>query len=291
VHRRTPPFDAPGRIALVRDIDGATEWNPSLSGVDVVVHLAALAHVTDPRRRLDLETFRRTNTHGTLRLAEAAAAAGVRRFVFLSSIGVHGHASHTPLVPSSATAPTEAYAVSKLEAERGLRAVALRTGMEVVIVRAPMVYGEHCSGNLLSLLTAIRRGAPLPFGSVRNQRSLMGVDNLADFLFTCVQHTRAADQTFVIADKPSISTPDLIRALAQGMRRSARLIPLPYPVLSGVAKLFGRQLLIEKICGNLQIDPSLAVDTLGWRQPKPLLEGLVAVGRWFELNAQACTHS
>jgi nucleoside-diphosphate-sugar epimerase len=276
--------------------DAATEFRPftninpygapvelieKLTGSHSIVHLGARAHIMNASVSDVLAEFRKANTETSLHLAKLAANAGVKRFVFVSSIGVNGSASATPFNEASPPNPTEPYAISKLEAEQGLREIAARTSMEVVIVRPPLVYGPNCPGNFLRLLDLVNKGFPLPFGSVNNLRSLIGVNNLADFLVRCVEHPAAANKTFLIADKPDISTPDMMRVLAQGMGRPSRLMPAPYGLVRGIAGMFGKRAILEKLCGTLQIDSSFARETLGWTESTPLLEGLLETGRWY----------
>lgn len=281
LHRR-PPADAhAGRVAVVPSIEDTEGCLPWLEGREVVVHLAALAHRTDPRMQPTPDEFSRTNARWPVALANAAAKAGVRRFVFLSSIGVHGGSSAVPLGPTSDLRPVEPYAVSKLEAERGLFEVSQRTGLEVVIVRAPMVVGTNCTGNLLRLLRLVHRGYPLPFALARNLRSLVGVDNLADFLVLCCRHPRAAAGVLHVADTPDLSTPRMIELLASGMGRRARLLPVPMPLLRAAARLAGRHELLEKICGSLRVDTRTARVELGWTPARLLDTCLEDVGRWY----------
>ncbi len=286
-HRRAPAAREPGRIAVVPDIGPETDWSAHTDGIDAVVHLAAIAHKTDPSRRPTREDFLRMNSLAALNLARQAARAGVRRFVFLSSIGVHGITSDTPLGPDSPLAPQEDYAFSKLDAENRLQELSAQTGIELVIVRAPMVYGRECSGNLLRLMRLIDRQYPLPLASVQNQRSLVGVGNLAAFLELCTEHPGAAGRVWPIADAPDISTPDIIRLLARGMGRRARLVAVPPAVLRTGTALLGKSDVLLKLCGSLRVDSSDARTRLGWRQAEALDEGLVEVGRWF---AQARAH-
>lgn len=266
---------------LVPNINVGTNWDEAVKGLGMVVHLAARAHILTDLAVNPLEEFRKTNTEGTLNLANSAARAGVKRFVFVSSIGVNGSGSVTPFTERSTPNPSEPYAVSKLEAEHGLREIAAHTGMEVVIVRPPLVYGADCPGNFLRLLNLIYKGFPLPLGGVNNRRSLIGVDNLADFLVQCIEHPAAANKTLLVADEPDISTPDLIRILAKGMNRPARLMPVSSKLVGATAKLVGKQATFEKLCGNLQIDSSFSRQALCWNQPMSLEDGLFRVGRWY----------
>jgi nucleoside-diphosphate-sugar epimerase len=266
----TSPYGASGKLA------------EKLSGAHAIVHLGARAHVMNDRAIDVSREFRKANTETSLQLATLAAGTGIKRFVFVSSIGVNGSTtSAVPFNEESHPNPVEPYAISKFEAEQGLREIAARTGMEIVIVRPPLVYGPNCPGNFLRLLNLVYSGVPLPIGAVSNLRSLIGVSNLADFLLTCVEHPAAANKTFLIADNPDISTPDLIRILAEGMGRPSRLLPVPYSLTRGVAGLFGKRAALDKLCGTLQIDSSFARTTLGWNGAVPLKEGLLETARWY----------
>ena len=265
----------------IPSIDGEAVWGNALQRIEVVVHLAARAHVLTESILNPLDDFRKVNTQGTLHLANCAAKAGVKRFVFLSSIGVNGNESITPFNELSVPNPVEPYALSKLEAEEGLRKIADDTGMELVIVRSPLVYGSNCPGNFLALLGLIYRGIPLPFGAINNQRSFIGVQNLADFLVQCVESPDAANKTFLIADDIDISTPDLIRILAKGMNRPTYLFPMPYQLLHSMTALVGKASALDKLCGTLQVDSNFARKTLGWTQAFSLYQGLNDVAVWY----------
>ena len=223
-----------------------------------------------------LAAYRAVNVDGSRRLAEQAAAAGVRRLVFLSSIGVLG--VHTngrgPFIVSDEPNPVENYAISKCEAEQVLWAVAANTGMEVVVLRPPLVYGPGVKGNFLRLLRWVARGVPLPLGAVQNQRSLVGLDNLVDLLIRCVDHPAAAGQTFLVSDGQDLSTPELIRQLARAMHKSPRLIPVPVPLLRLAGRALGKQAEVDRLVGSLQIDSSFTRETLGWVPPVSVEAGM-----------------
>lgn len=243
---------------------------------DAVIHLAARVHVMHDTAADPLAAFREVNVEATLVLASRAADAGVRRFVFISSVKVNGEftALGQPFTERDAAAPQDAYAQSKWEAEQGLHQIAASTGMEVVIIRPPLVYGPGVKANFASLMRAVQRGVPLPLGAVHNLRSLVGLDNLVDFIITCAHHPAAANHTFLISDGADISTPNLIRAMAQAAHRPARLVSLPVGVLLTVASLFGKRTAVDRLCGNLQLDTSKARDLLQWAPPVGLDEGL-----------------
>lgn len=248
----------------------------ALSGATVLIHLAARAHVmrdtaADPRA-----AFREVNVDATLTLAAQAAALGLQRFVFISSVKVQGELTSPgrPFFETDVPVPQDAYALSKWEAEQGLREISAASGMEVVIIRPPLVYGPGVKANFAALMRAVQRGLPLPLGAVDNLRSLVGLDNLVHFIITCAKHPAAANQTFLVSDGEDISTTDLIRAMARAAGRSARLFPVPAGVLASIAPLLGKRAAIDRLCSSLQVDISKARDVLQWTPPVSLDEGL-----------------
>ncbi len=254
----------------VGDINADTEWAAALDGCEVVFHLAARVHVMRETAADPLAAFREVNTAGTLRLARQAAAAGVRRFVFVSSIKVNGEstAPGQPFRPDDTPAPQDPYGVSKSEAETGLRELAAKTGMEVVIVRPPLVYGPGVKANFAAMAGAVRMGLPLPLGSVTgNRRSLVAIDNLVDLLAICARHPAAANRTFLVSDGEDLSTADLLRRVAQAMNKPVRLIPLPPAVIAWGGRMLGRQAMVDRLLGNLQVDQSLTCALLNWTPP------------------------
>ena len=262
---------------IVGEVNGNTDWSQSLAGVSTVVHLAARVHIMRDSAADPLAEFRAVNVHGTLNLARQAAAAGVRRFVFLSSIKVNGE--HTdlgsPFTEDTITNPQDAYGISKHEAELGLRGIAAETGMQVVIIRPPLIYGAGVKANFASLLRVIRRGVPLPLGlATHNRRSFVSLNNLVDFIITCIQHPNAANQTFLVSDGCDLSTTELLRRMGNALGKSARLIPVPVAVLEAGAALFGRRDVAQRLCGSLQVDITKAKELLGWTPPFGVDEGL-----------------
>ena len=245
-------------------------------GLDAVVHLAGRAHVLDESEADPLEVFRRVNVEGTLNLARQAAEAGVRRFVFVSSVGVNGNVtSARAFTERDVPAPQEPYAVSKHEAEQGLRALAADTGMELVIVRPPLVYGPGAPGNFGRLLRWVQRGVPLPLGAVtRNRRSLVALDNLVDLLVTCLDHPAAAGEQFLVADGEDVSTAGLLRRVGDALGRPARLLPVPVGMLRAGAVALGRREMARRLLDSLQVDISHTRETLGWEPPVSVDEGL-----------------
>jgi nucleoside-diphosphate-sugar epimerase len=263
-------------VVVVPSLTGETDWTSAFdSSIDVVVHCAARAHVLSEDASDPLTAFRQVNVEGTLNLARQAEASGVRRFVFISSIGVNGAATHgRPFAVTDMPAPEEPYAVSKLEAERGLEALAERTVMEVVIIRPPLVYGLGAPGSFGRLITAIKKGAPLPLGSVRNHRTLISLGNLVDLILLCTQHPAAANQVFLAGDAVDLSTTDLLRHLGMALGKPARLLPVPVFLLDWAAALLGRREMVRRICGDLQVDISKTSELLGWAPPLSVDEGL-----------------
>ena len=268
---------------IVGDIGETTDWGPALENVEVIVHLAARVHVLHETPGDVLARFRAVNVAGTRRLAESADRAGVRRIVHASSIKVNGEVTTgEPFRETDPPAPVDAYGVSKWEGEQALRAVAARGRLEVVIVRSPLVYGPGVGGNIRTLLRAIARGVPLPVQGIRNRRSLVGIDNLADLLVRCVESPEAAGETFLASDGEDLSTPELIGHLAAGLGRPARLFRVPDRLVAAGAALLGRQDAVDRLWGSLQVEGSKARVRLGWRPAVPAADGLRRTGAGFE---------
>lgn len=250
------------------DLDKPFGW-PDLSGVDAIVHTAARVHVMNELAKDALAEFRKVNVEGTLQLARRAAKAGVRRFIFISSIKVNGESTlpGRPFSADDVPAPQDPYGVSKHEAEQALKQLALETAMEVVIIRPPLVYGPGVKANFLSMLRWLEKGVPLPLGGIRNQRSLVALGNLVDFIVTCINHPAAANQTFLVSDGQDLSTPQLLNCLANALEKRPRLIALPQWLIVSVATLLGKQAVANRICGSLQVDISKSHELLGWTPP------------------------
>lgn len=276
------PFVA-DEIIQVSDLGFDTELGAALHGIDVVVHLAARAHIMKDDVPDPLIEYRKVNVEGTLNLARQAAQAGVKRFIFISSIKVNGEQTPLgkPFTPGEPPASNEPYGISKYEAEQGLQQLASETGMEIVIIRPPLVYGPGVKGNFATMICWINKGIPLPLGAIHNQRSLVGLDNLVDFIITCIDHPAAANQTFLVSDGEDLSTTELLRRVGQAMGKPACLIPVPMSALKFGARLLGKQAMAQRLCGNLQIDISKAREVLGWSPPVSVDEGLRrAVENW-----------
>lgn len=260
-------------------IDGLTaiqDWSAALQNVFSVVHCAARVHVMADAALDPLAAFRAVNVEGTLRLARQAAAAGVTRFVFVSSIKVNGEGTlpGRPYRPSDTPSPKDAYGISKLEAEQGLRKIAAETGMHLVIVRPPLVYGPGVKANFASMMRWVSRGMPLPLGAIDNRRSLVALDNLIDLLVTCLNHPAAPGETFLVSDDDDVSTTELLRRVSVALGRPARLLPVPPSWLEWGAARVGKGDVARRLCGSLQVDITKTRDLLGWRPPLSLDEGL-----------------
>lgn len=265
------------------------DWSEAMSGVTVVIHCAARVHVMDDKSADPLAEFRQINVDGTLSLARQAAAAGVRRFIFLSSIKVNGEYSlrGKPFSADQMPAPVDPYGISKYEAEDGLRALAKQTGMEVVVIRPPLVYGPGVKANFLAMMRWLWRGVPLPLGGVtENRRSLVALDNLIDLIVTCIDHPAAANQTFLISDDEDLSTAGLLGRMGVALGRPARLIPISPGLLIFVARLIGRPGIAQRLCGSLEVDISKTKVLLGWSPPLSVDAGLRKVAEaWLKAEA------
>ena len=264
------------RVVRVAELTADTDWRQVLAGAKSVIHLAARVHVMHDTEADPINTFRAVNVEGTLNLARQAAAAGVKRFVFISSVKVNGECTQPGRAFSEADTPNpqDDYGLSKFEAEQGLRQLSADTGLEVVIIRPPLVYGPGVKANFASLIRAVQRGWLLPLGAVHNQRSLVALDNLVDFIVTCVSHPQAANQTFLVSDGQDLSTTELVRGMVQAAGAPARLLPVPVWALQAGATLLGKGGAVQRLCGNLQVDISKARSLLGWVPPVSVEEGL-----------------
>ena len=261
---------------LGADLSADGDWRSALAGVDAVVHTAARVHVMSETNADALTAYRNVNVLGTLNLARQAVQAGVRRFVFVSSIKVNGEATQPgqPFTAEDLPAPLTPYGLSKLEAEQGLRQIEAQTGMEVVIVRPPLVYGPGVKANFAAMMRWVARGMPLPLGAIHNARSMVALDNLVDLLMTCLKHPAAAGQTFLVSDGQDVSTTELLRRTALAMGKKAFLLPVPAWVLEWGATLLGKRDVAQRLCGSLQVDIDKTRRLLGWIPPLTLDQGL-----------------
>lgn len=258
------------------ELESASNWMDALEGVNTVIHTAARAHVMKDEVPDPLAEYRKVNVEGTLNLARQAAKAGVSRFIYISSIKVNGEQTpqDTPFTADDVPAPEDPYGVSKLEAETGLHEIASETGMEVVIIRPPLVYGPGAKGNFASMIKLVEKGLPLPLGAIHNKRSLVALDNLVDLIITCIDHPAAANQVFLAGDGQDVSTTELLRGVGRAMDKPARLIPVPAGMLMFGAGLLGKKAVAQRLLGSLQVDISKARNLLGWEPPLSVEEGL-----------------
>ncbi len=271
--RRSPRL--PDEVAI-GEMSSFVNWRSVLAGCDTVIHLAARVHIMNDTAQDPLVLYRATNTEATLNLARQATQAGVKRFVFISTIKVNGEGRDTAYRETDVPAPEDAYAISKWEAEQGLQQIARETGLEVVILRPPLVYGPGVKANFLRLMKTIQRGWPLPLGAIRNRRSLLYLGNFADAIRVCVEHPAAAGQIFLLDDGQAVSTPELIRAVARAMGRPVRLLPVPVGVLAFMGALLGKRAAVARLTGSLHVDGSAIRTRLGWTPPYSMEAGLAA---------------
>lgn len=270
----------------VGSISLETDWSAALQDAQQVVHLAARVHVMSDKCSDPLAEFRRVNVGGTATLARQAAKAGVRRFVFLSSIKVNGESTDVgnPFTAADAPAPQDPYGVSKHEAEQLLHQIAAETGMEVVIIRPPLVYGPGVKANFESMMRWLARGLPLPLAAVaNNRRSLVALENLVDLIATCLTHPAAANQTFLVSDGEDLSTADLLRRLGLAFGKPARLFYIPTSMLKQGAMLFNKPGIYQRLCGSLQVDIAKTRQLLGWTPPLSVNEGLCRAAERFRV--------
>ena len=262
---------------IIPAINADTEWETSLEGCEAVIHLAAKTHEMRNQDEDTLLEFRRINVEGTLNLARQAADYGVGRFVFLSSVKVHGESTmpDQAFTMSGPPNPEDAYSLSKWEAEQGLRDLEKESGMEVTILRPSLVYGPEVSGNFGSLLRWLKFGIPLPFGSINNRRSFVALDNLVDLIITCIDHPKGANRTFLVSDGEDLSTTQLLRRTASAMGITERLLPIPPTLLDFTFKMLGKPELSLRLLESLQVDLAFTKETLSWTPPLSVEEGLL----------------
>jgi len=286
VRERSCAIGLPGELVQIADTGADADWSSAIAGIDAVVHLAARVHVMRDNVLQPLAAFRAVNVVPTERLARAAAAQGVKRFVYVSSIKVNGEGTPPgrPYTPDDVPAPVDSYGISKHEAEQALRQLAREAGLEVVIIRPVLVYGPGVKANFLSMMRWLHRGIPLPLGAINNQRSLVALDNLVDLIVTCLHHPKALNQTFLVSDGEDLSTTALLRRTAAALGRPARLIPVPALVLRTTARLLGKADFAQRLCGSLQVDISKTRELLGWVPPVSVDEALKQTARHFLAN-------
>ena len=267
---------------FIESLDGKTDWSASLADKEVVIHVAGLAHVKNKNKNknknIDLSgaknRFWEVNVEGSINLARQAAAAGIKRFIFISSIGVNGSSTERPFNEKDFVSPCDRYAESKYEAEKRLWELQNQTDMEVVVIRPPLVYGPNAPGNFGSLVRWVQKGLPLPLGSIHNKRSLVALDNLVDLIITCVDHPGAANETFLVSDGEDLSTTQLLQGVAEAMGKPSRLIPVPAGLLQFGATLLGKKAVAQRLLGSLQVDISHTQKCLNWTPPFTVKQGL-----------------
>lgn len=262
------------------DLGPRADWGPLLVGMEAVVHLAAIAHVPVGATAEQLSRVQEVNALGTLSLASQAAAAGVSRFIFMSSVKALAERSGSrPLRPDDAPAPEDAYGRAKLAAELGLAQIQADTGLNIVTLRPPLIYGPRAKGNFALLVRVVRRGLPLPFASLTNRRSLLSVWNLADAICACLESSRASGATLHLADDRTVSTRELVELIAQGAGVGLRMFPVPPSILAAGFRAIGQRATSDRLLGTLELDTSLTRATLDWTPPLSLEEGIVRAVR------------
>ena len=262
----------------VPDFTANKTWQKPLKDCAVVVHLAARVHVMHEKVINPLTEFRLVNVEGTLRLAQEAANAGVKRFIFISSIKVNGEFTEIdkPFTAQDAANPQDAYAISKYEAEQGLLLIAQQTGMDVVIIRTPLIYGAGVKANFASMFKAVKREIPMPLGAIHNKRSFVYVGNLVSLIESCINHPAAKNQIFLVSDGHDLSTTELLQACATALGVRSRLLAVPQNLIKGCAAILGKQSVAQRLCGNLQVDISKTYTLLNWKPPITVADGLKA---------------
>lgn len=268
---------------LFKNLSDPSAWPRDEGPVDTVIHCASRVHVMNEVAADPLAEFRKVNVEATLAFARRAADAGTKRFIFISSVKVNGEGTvpGRPYRSDDIPAPSDAYGISKQEAEAQLRQLGLDTGMEIVIIRPVLVYGPGVKANFLNMMNWLQRGVPLPFGAIHNKRSLVAIDNLVDLIFVCCTHPKAANQTFMVSDGQDVSTTDLLRKMGKALHRPARLLPVPSSMLSFTANALGKRSLSQRLCGSLQVDISQTRQQLDWNPPVTLEEALSATAKDF----------
>lgn len=290
IFHRPPPQavnSAANLSTLIARLDALDDWCSISLSADVLIHAAARVHVMQDTVDDPLANYRKVNVKGTLNLAAKAAAAGVRRFIFISTLKVNGESTKAgrPFFADDAPAPLDPYSVSKREAEDGLREIGIRTGMELVIIRPPLVYGPRVKGNFEAMLRWLERGVPLPFGAIRNQRSLVYLDNLVDLILTCAEHPAAANETFLVSDGEDLSTAELLLRTGAALGKPARLFDVPSWLLNAIAAPLGKAEAVKRLTESLCADLTKTRQVLGWGPHASVEEGLRKTAESFLLEA------
>lgn len=271
----------PSGVSLIHieSIEKTTDWSLALKEIDVVIHCAARVHAVNDNHNEALKQFRAVNVDATMALASQSLASNVKRFIFISSIGVNGINNTKPFTVADEPNPAEDYAISKFEAEMGLKQLLEGTNTEFVIVRPPLVYGLNAKGNFGHLFKLAQKRIPLPLGAIYNKRSLVSLDNLVDLIRICISHPKAKNQTFMVSDDHDVSTTDLVRLVAQASGKGAMLLPIPVWCLKFIASCFGKKSMATKLCDSLQVDITHTKQLLGWSPPLTIEQG---IARCFE---------
>lgn len=267
---------AQNTLHITGELSNCADFSAALIDIDVVIHCAAQAHVMTLSPEHSDDIYWAANVEGTCNLVRQSIAEGVKRFIFISSVKVNGESTTnaSPFSHTSLPAPEDNYGRSKQAAEDGLRTLVANSGMELVVIRPPLVYGPGVKGNFRSLLTVAEKNLPLPLGAINNQRSMVALDNLVDLIMTCITHPHAANQTFLVSDDQDISTTQLLEMMTRAAGKSPRLLAVPMSWLRLVGKLTGKQAVIERLCGNLQVDISHTKKMLGWQPPISVEDGI-----------------
>jgi len=275
-------IDGVETVVQVGEIGPDTAWRAALEGQDAIIHLAARTHVMNETETDSEAIYERINVGGTTGLAKAAAEAGVRRLIYLSSVKALGESSGgEPLTEETLPAPEDAYGRTKREAEKMLLQIIETSNLEVVILRPPLIYGPGAKGNLLSLLRACDKGLPLPLGQIRNRRSLVNLENLADAIVLCLDHPNAANEIFLISDGEALSTPGLIQHICQGLGRPSRLLPFPVWGLRLAGKILGKTDAIDRLTGSLEVSNAKIHQQLDWTPPVNMIQGFERTAEWY----------
>jgi len=278
----TYPLPTAIKTLTINSIGPDTDWGQVLAGVDTVIHLAGRAHVVKERDSDPLSAYRRVNVAGTERLARMAVSHGVKRLVFLSSVKVNGEETETRYMEKDIPAPADPYAISKFEAEEVLKQIAGETGLEVVIIRPPLVYGPGVKANFLQLISIVAMGFPLPFKAVNNVRSLIYIGNLVDAIVLCAKHPLAAGQTYLVRDGEDVSTPVLIYSISKALGKPARLFPFSLSLMRLAGEFFGKSTVVNRLIGSLSVDDSKIRKELTWTPPFTMAEGLNDTVAWYK---------
>lgn len=272
----------------VGDLSESTHWGEALdSGADVVVHLAGQVPLTDAAAEANNDLYRKVNTFGTANLARQCAQHGVKRFIFVSTVKVLGEGKEKAYLNTDLAMPADFYATSKWEAEQALRQIAAETGMEVVVIRPPLVYGPGVKGNFLRLIQLIEKRRPLPLGGIRNRRSFIYLGNLVDVIIMSLTHPHAVGKTFLVSDGDDVSTPELVRRIAAAMGRQPFLLPIPASWMRWAGRTLGRQAAVDRLLGSLSVDITPMREELGWKPRYTMQAGLEATAHWYRKTKEA----